>query len=73
VVCIDLGKTTFRLVALGELKKVLVREEFSRPLTHLQALFFELAIKLFGFLAVQQVSSAIDKCKVLEARIIVRT
>jgi transposase len=28
---IDLGKTTFHLVALGERNKVLVRKKFSRP------------------------------------------
>ena len=28
---IDLGKTTFHLVALGEHNKVLLRKKFSRP------------------------------------------
>jgi len=28
---IDLGKTTFHLVALGECNKVLLRKKFSRP------------------------------------------
>jgi len=28
---IDLGKTTFHLVALGEQNKVLLRKKFSRP------------------------------------------
>ena len=43
---IDLGKTTFRLVALGEYNKVLIRKKFSR--TQLLAYTANLPSSLIG-------------------------
>ena len=43
---IDLGKTTFHLVALGERNKVLVRKKFSR--TQLLAYTANLPLSLIG-------------------------